>query len=337
MFQIKNIYTSILRLSIFFISCAIPATTFGQNAQIYKESIASLQVVAGDDWLSPPVTTLGGLPINISFDDLTHEYHRYTYSIEHCEANWTPSTQLFESDFLRGFAEDNIIKSFQKSVNTKVQYTHYSLQIPNAECQLKMSGNYRLTVYDANNDNEKILTVCFMVVEPLAQIGLDVTDNTDWDIRGSHQQVNMTVRYGNLSVTDPQTQLQTVVLQNGIWTQQRFNIKPQYVTPEGLRWEHNEALIFDGGNEYRKFETLDVNHPTMGIETVGWDGTDYHAYVWTDEFRPSYVYDEDANGSFYIRNSDNIENNTTSEYQIVHFRLRAPQQTGEVYLRPNIE
>ncbi|WP_036893839.1 type IX secretion system plug protein, partial [Hoylesella timonensis] len=181
MFQIKNIYTSILRLSIFFISCAIPATTFGQNAQIYKESIASLQVVAGDDWLSPPVTTLGGLPINISFDDLTHEYHRYTYSIEHCEANWTPSTQLFESDFLRGFAEDNIIKNFQKSVNTKVQYTHYSLQIPNAECQLKMSGNYRLTVYDANNDNEKILTVCFMVVEPLAQIGLDVTDNTDWD------------------------------------------------------------------------------------------------------------------------------------------------------------
>lgn len=335
MFQRKNIFTLILKLSIFFISCAIPTTTLGQNAQIYKESIASLQVVAGDDWLSPPVTTLGGLPINISFDDLTHEYHRYTYSIEHCEANWTPSTQLFESDFLRGFAEDNIIKNFQKSVNTKVQYTHYSLQIPNAECQLKMSGNYRLTVYDANNDNEKILSVCFMVVEPLAQIGLDVTDNTDWDIRGSHQQVNMTVRYGNLSVTDPQKQLQTVVLQNGIWTQQRFNIKPQYITPEGLRWEHNEALIFDGGNEYRKFETLDVNHPTMGIETVGWDGTDYHAYVWTDEPRPSYVYDEDANGSFYIRNSDNIENNTTSEYQIVHFRLRAPQQTGEVYLHGN--
>ena len=73
----------------------------------------------------------------------------------------------------------------------------------------------------------------------------------------------------------------------------------------------------------------------MGIETVGWDGTDYHAYVWTDEPRPSYVYDEDANGSFYIRNSDNIENNTTSEYQIVHFRLRAPQQTGEVYLHGN--
>ena len=243
MFQRKNIYTSNLKLSIFFISCAIPTTTLGQNAQIYKESIASLQVVAGDDWLSPPVTTLGGLPINISFDDLTHEYHRYTYSIEHCEANWTPSTQLFESDFLRGFAEDNIIKNFQKSVNTKVQYTHYSLQIPNAECQLKMSGNYRLTVYDANNDNEKILSVCFMIVEPLAQIGLDVTDNTDWDIRGSHQQVNMTVRYGNLSVTDPQTQLQTVVLQNGIWTQQRFNIKPQYVTPEGLRWEHNLSLI----------------------------------------------------------------------------------------------
>ena len=54
--------------------------------------------------------------------------------------------------------------------------------------------------------------------------------------------------------------------------------------------------------------------------------------VWTDLPRPSYVYDEDANGAFYIRNSDNIENDRISEYVNVMFRLKAPRQNGTVYV-----
>ena len=34
----------------------------------------------------------------------------------------------------------------------------------------------------------------------------------------------------------------------------------------------------------------------------------YHAFVWADEPRNNYVYDEDANGAFVVRNTDNIEN-----------------------------
>lgn len=30
------------------------------------------------------------------FDDLTHEYHRYVYKIEHCEADWSVSQDLPE-------------------------------------------------------------------------------------------------------------------------------------------------------------------------------------------------------------------------------------------------
>ncbi|EFA93150.1 hypothetical protein HMPREF0650_0694 [Hoylesella buccalis ATCC 35310] len=303
-----------------------------QKNEIYKKSIASLQVVAGDDWLSPPITQLDGEPITIAFDDLTHEYHRYTYTIEHCEADWSTTTQLFASDYLDGFAEGNTIDDVQKSINTKTLYTHYRLQIPNERCRLKMSGNYRLTVFDENNDNEKILSACFMVVEPLAGIQMEVVTNTDIDINGTHQQVNMEVNYGMLQVTDPATQIKTIVLQNGRWNKERFNIKPQYVMPDALKWVHNKQLIFDGGNEYRKFEMLDVNHTTMGLESVNWDGNDYHAYVWTDEPRPNYVYDEDANGTFYIRNSDNVENNTSSDYLIVHFKLQTPRQNGDVYL-----
>ena len=70
-----------------------------QRHEILSSRIASLQVTADDDWMGMPVTTLGGT-ISIAFDDLTHDYTRYTYRIEHCEADWTPSEDIFTSEYL---------------------------------------------------------------------------------------------------------------------------------------------------------------------------------------------------------------------------------------------
>ena len=54
--------------------------------------------------------------------------------------------------------------------------------------------------------------------------------------------------------------------------------------------------------------------------------------MWPDEPRPNYVYDEDANGSFYIRNSDNIENDIASDYILTRFTLLCTPQPGDVFL-----
>ena len=304
-----------------------------QRHEILNSRISTLQVVSGNDWLSPPVTTLGGTPIHISFDDQTHDYHRYTYRIEHCEADWSVSEDLFTSDYIDGFIEGNLIEDTEESLNTNVLYTHYHLTIPNAHCRLKMSGNYRLTVLDDNNDEEPMLTACFMVVDPKVGVSLNVTTNTDIDINHSHQQVNMQVSYSGVNVTNPSTQIKTVVMQNGRWDNARVNAQPQFTTTDGLRWEHCRDLIFDGGNEYRKFEVLDTDHPSMGVDKIRWDGELFHAYVFPNERRPNYLYDEDANGCFYIRNSDNEENDRISEYVVVHFQVFSDKHDdGEVYL-----
>lgn len=304
-----------------------------QRHEVLSPDVASLTVVAGTDWLSLPVTQLGGEPVNIDFDVLNHELHRYTYKIEHCEADWTVSTQLLTSDFVKGFAEGNTIEDAEKSLNTNELYTHYHLQLPNSKCAFTMSGNYRLTVYDEDDDNAPVLTACFMVVEPAASVGLRILTNTDADINGRHQQVAMEVGYGALRVTNPEEQIHTVVLQNGRWDNARRDAKPQYVMADGLRWNHCRDYIFDGGNEYRKFEMLDVDHTTMGLESLEWDGRNYNAYVWTDEPRPNYVYDNDANGAFFIRNSDNSEIDYTCEYLLTHFRLKTPERlNGRVFL-----
>lgn len=305
-----------------------------QRHEILNDRIATLQVTPGDDWLSQPIITLGGgVPIVISFDDLTHEYHRYVYRVEHCESDWTVSEDIFTTDYIDGFNDSQPLDDLEESINTNVLYTHYQLQIPNQRCRLKMSGNYRVTIYDENDDDQApVLVACFMVVEPRMSVAVNVTDNTDIDIRNAHQQVEMQLSYGGLNVFDPDRQLTTVVMQNGRWDNAVINAKPQFKLGDGLRWSHCRDLIFPAGNEYRKFEMLDVTHTTMGLEKVDWDGTAYHAYIWPDEPRRSYVYDEDANGAFLIRNSENFEINRTCEYMLAHFRLPCPELDGNVYL-----
>ena len=324
-----------MKKAIFFLSLVFICNLniCAQRNEILDKNIASLQVVANNDWLSLPIITLNSNDfVNISFDDLTHEYHRYCYKIEHCEADWQTSSALFESDYIDGFALGNTIDDVQESTNTVQLYTHYNISFPNNKCRPKISGNYRVTIYDENDEKHVVCRAYFMIVEPSMAVQLNVTTNTDIDINGKHQQVEMAIDYGNNIVSNPQTQIKTVVMQNGRWDNAVINARPQYIKANGLQWIHCKDFIFDGGNEYRKFETLDVTHTTMGLESINWDGHNYHAWIWTDEPRPSYIYDKDANGAFLIRNSDNIDNDVNSDYIITHFRLKSPQIPYPIYI-----
>lgn len=323
----KKYITMLILLAFTTIVCA-------QKNEIYDPNISTLQVVAGDRWLSMPVIRLNqDEVINIGFDDLTHEYRRFTYTIEHCDADWTVSEGLFPSDFIEGFAEGNTIDDKEESVNTNMLYTHYSLSIPNDRCRIRMGGNYRVTVYDENNDHQKIFVAHFMVLDPRMGVMMEVSSNTDIDINKSHQQVAMKLSYGSVTVTEPHEQIKSVVMQNGRWNTAVVNTPAQYIMPNGLQWLHSKELIFEAGNEYHKFEMLDPDHPSMGVDVIRWDGTDYHVYPFACEPQNNYVYDEDANGAFYIRNSDNYENDRSSEYMLVHYLLKTDRiKDGNIYL-----
>ena len=323
----KKYITMLILLAFTTIVCA-------QKNEIYDPNISTLQVVAGDRWLSMPVIRLNrDEVINIGFDDLTHEYRRFTYTIEHCDADWTVSEGLFPSDFIEGFAEGNTIDDKEESVNTNMLYTHYALSIPNDRCRIRMGGNYRVTVYDENNDHQKIFVAHFMVLDPRMGVMMEVSSNTDIDINKSHQQVAMKLSYGSVTVTEPHEQIKSVVLQNGRWNTAVVNTPAQYIMPNGLQWLHSKELIFEAGNEYHKFEMLDPDHPSMGVDVIRWDGTDYHVYPFACEPQNNYVYDEDANGAFYIRNSDNYENDRSSEYMLVHYLLKTDRiKDGNIYI-----
>jgi hypothetical protein len=194
-----------------------------------------------------------------------------------------------------------------------------------------MSGNYRLTVIDEDLDNEKVLEVEFYVVEPLMSVGLNVTSNTDMDHNDRHQQLSMTVNYNNVRVLNMDEEIRTVVMQNWCEDQARHDVRPNFISAQGLTWEHNKALIFDAGNEFHKYEILDVSHTTMGLDRIAWNGHNYEAWPFAATVRKHYLTDVSAEGAFVIRNSDNREVDYTCDYVWVNYELVCPWQ-GDIYI-----
>ena len=313
--------------------CCASAIT-AQRHEILDRQLHTLQVVVNDDPLLPPIMNLGGgNHLEIGFDEFSHEYHRYIYKVEHCNADWSPSTEIFESDYMNGFNGEPI-EDYEKSFNTTVLYTHYSLRIPNENISLKLSGNYKLTVYNDEGDEPvPVLTACFSLVEPGVGIGATVSTNTDIDFNKSHQQVDFSVNYGLVKVIDPHRELKNVIMQNRRWDNCVVNPKPNIQAANKIEFTHNRQLIFPAGNEYHKFEILDVHIPTLNVDRMEWFDTYYHATLYPNQTARNYLYDEDQNGAFIIRNSDDEDVATTCDYVFTHFTLKSPQLPGgEVYL-----
>ena len=64
-------------LSLFLI-CIICCEVHAQRTEVYNQHIHTVQVIANNDYMLPAVIRLGeNETVEISFDHLTHDYHRY--------------------------------------------------------------------------------------------------------------------------------------------------------------------------------------------------------------------------------------------------------------------
>lgn len=303
------------------------AFLFAQRNEVYVPHIKTLQVTVNDNWMLPPVVFLNSDDfIHITFDELTHEYNRYIYHITHCNADWTPSG-LLEIDYLNGF-NNNPIDDYQASFNTTMLYTHYWIRIPNENVQLTASGNYTLTVYRDDNPGVPVFKACFSVIDPQVKVSATVSSNTDIDTNESHQQVSFNINYQGYNITSPQSELKIQVFQNQRVDNMVTVTNPTFLSPGLLQYVHNQQLIFDAGNEYRRFEITDIHYPTLGVDKIEYFDPYYHAILFPGQPRKNYSYDIDQNGRYLIRNNLDQDNNTQSDYMFVHFTLQMPQLPG---------
>lgn len=328
--MMKRLYLIILWM------CVTHAVVCAQECRVMKDDIRSLRVVAYDDPLLPPIVERSKRwTLSIDFDELSHEYHRYVYHVDLCNADWSVNEEVFESDFLTGL-NDQPIEDFDKSFNTTQLYTHYTLSLPNENVRLRLSGNYRVSIYDDDDrDDGPVATAEFCLVDQKMNISAEVSGNTDIDFNDSHQQLSMVISYGQVHVDDPSREIHTVVMQNRRQDMRLVDVRPNYLRNTSMEYTHNRALIFPAGNEFRKFELLDMNKPGMNIDHIRWFDPYFYVNLFEDTAVRNYVYDEDQNGASWIRNEDDEDNNTTCEYAWVNFSLKADKQPSDVYVCGN--
>lgn len=336
-----------------------------QSNKVYHPMIHTLQTIVNDDWLHDDVITLGTDDwVTISFDHFTHDYHRFTYKIVHCNADWTPS-DLFEVDYMDGF-NDQPIEDYDNSLNTTMLYTHYRLDLPNDDIQLKASGNYRVEIYldeeeedsphpspegeggsdiaetlevlplrgeseGASPHSSPVAVACFRVVEPRMGLNVAVTSNTDIDTNLSHQQVSFTLNYNSSEVVDPATEIKPYIYQNSRTDNAVALVKPTYVTPGRLEYVHNRQLIFPAGNDYRRFEVINMHYATQGVDRVTYFEPYYHATLLPDAPRRNYSFDVDHDGRYLIRYNMAQDTDIEADYLFVHFTLDMPRRTGGAF------
>ena len=316
-------FKHIITILSLFVTLAVNA----QFARSFLPEVRTPQIILNEEWGGLPVMRLGGSDVlNFSFDEMSHIYHRYTYRIVHCNADWEVSDAL-EIDYLDGF-NDNVIDEWENSVNTNQLYTHYEFTIPNDDVSLKLSGNYRVEVFDdEGGDDVPVAMFEFSVIEPLSTIEAMVSGDTDLSFNEGQQQVSFAVRYPSF-VSSPASELKAVVYQNGRRDNTVTGLIPTYVTGDRVEFVHNEKLIFDAGNEYRRFEITDPNAPGEGVEEVVFDGTLYNAVLYMDRLRVSHSNYRDENGRFYINTFEGRGTEIETDYVYVHFALDTPYRAG---------
>ena len=95
-----------IHIVLFLMLMALPLNAANR---ILSPRFKTLTSTVNGDWLNRPVMQLNSYDVlTISFDELSHNFHRLCYRIEHCEYDWTTSESLFESDWLEGFNNNPI-------------------------------------------------------------------------------------------------------------------------------------------------------------------------------------------------------------------------------------
>ncbi|MEI6053637.1 MAG: type IX secretion system plug protein domain-containing protein, partial [Opitutaceae bacterium] len=123
----RKILLSFLVFSFF----AVHAQT-SYRTQIFNPAIKTLQINLVGQKFSLPVIDLNGQDaLQVSFDEMSHGAHAYSYKVIHCNADWTVS-DLSTNQYLTGYSTVNIT-DVTKSLNTTFLYTHYAFQLPNSD------------------------------------------------------------------------------------------------------------------------------------------------------------------------------------------------------------
>ncbi|MDR0828856.1 MAG: DUF5103 domain-containing protein [Prevotellaceae bacterium] len=328
------------KISFLILFCLVSKNIFAQKTfqtKIFDSNIKTLQVLVDNKPLELPVIELNSNDrIKISFDEMSYSSKSFNYKIFHCNADFAQSV-LFENEYIDGFYS-GIINDFALSENTLTLYANYQFFLPNDDFSFKVSGNYAVIIYEDNNIEKPVATARFSVVEPVIQIvNMKVLANTDIEFNGRFQQVEFEIDNSYFPISNVFQELNVSVFQNRRTDNAAINIKPTFTALYKQTYNHNRALIFEGGNQYRLADFSSEYAFSGEVDKIRKEDEYYNVFLFPAENRAEMSSPNsggDADGRFLINRRGYDDADITADYMWLHFILPAkmPFADGDIYL-----
>jgi hypothetical protein len=300
----------------------------------FDRDIKSIQLHTEGKPLAEPVIELGsGEQLLLTFDDLNSSARNFVYKITLCDADWNESDLLF-SEYIAGFQQDNI-QDYRQSFNTLVGYTFFTLRIPNANTELKLSGNYKIQVMNDDEPEKVLFQKGFSVVErtlPFTAL-CEIRRNTLSGQPNCSQQLNLKVDYQGVNVQNPRTDVKVRITQNSFYLPVAPPT-PVFITPHGIDYSFYDKNLYAGGEDYRQFDISSFEYRTLRVRKIQVIDEKYQVLLDLDAIVRQHIAYQDRNGSYIVRNARYEDNSDTeSDYADVFFTLLTHRPLpGKVYV-----
>lgn len=235
--------------------------------------------------------------------------------------------------YLTGFFS-NPLDNYEYSFNTVVPYTRFTLNLPNEEVGIKLSGNYLLQVYNDQNPDSAVVSQRFAVVENKVGIAASVVNSTNPTFLYTSRQLNFTVNYTGLQIYNPVRDTRVYVTQNQDPNSRR-NFTPTFVRQNQLVYGNGSDNIFNGLSPFRNFQCSSLVYYTRYVKDVlkGPEGR-YNFILVPGTVPQRYIPTPDRGGDFYIE-AENVQNSDLeADYIVAHFAILYPEPIpgAEVYI-----
>lgn len=278
-----------------------------------------------------PLFQLGD-SFQLQFDDLHGTEDNYYYKITHCDYDWKQS-QLSINEYLTGF-DNQRIQDYTNSLNALQIYSHYRISFPNKLTQLKVSGNYLITI--VNEDQEIVFSRKFIIFEPLVSVPMQVKRARNVkDVEYKHN-IDFAVKSTSITFQSPLQNVKVLLMQNGKFNNAINNIKPMYTIGNDLIYKYDSETQFWAGNEYLFFENKNIRAANNSIARIDTEGGLYNCFLYTSNARAKnpYTFWPDINGNFSIKNISAENDEIEADYAWIYFTLSAPSfyQNKDVYI-----
>ena len=293
----------------------------------YNDKAQTVLLHPVGDSLAKPIIPLNDMmgKLHLQFDVFANDAPYMYYTFIHCNNDWTQQSDIQQIEYLSGFESDDI-EDYSFSLNTMVDYVHYDLVFPTEDMTPKISGNYLLIVFENELTPENIyFTRRFMIVDDKANFNVNIPRYPfDLNLGTNKQQIEMTVSYPNIFNSLAEQYSNVTIQQNGRWDNAVTGLKPTYVYPDYLSYENNVKTVFNSGNQYRRFNTSNLNNRPEQTKTVEMAKDYYVVTLYNDQKRNLYAYvdDEDLFGEKVIYlERDDMAAATEADYVMVEFFL----------------